>query len=266
MSIHRMSLPVGWTPEPADGECSGSVGELVWIEGDEAHHAYRVKRLEVGSAVELIDGQGLVCRGTIEVIEKRPKTRAGGGGSGGGGWRLGVKIEEIQRVEPGTPSVELCVAVPKGERFETMVAMVSQVGVATVRALESRRAVSDPRPGKLERIRRIAAESAKQCGRAWSLLFDRSISFAEAIKAEQGGGIILADASGGEYLPTGRDPLRVLIGPEGGWSEEELELAVRQGVQVARFGEHVMRIETAAVVVCSAVLIAEHAARRENPA
>lgn len=260
MPIHRMSLPVGWTPEPADGECSGCADELVWLEGDEAHHAYRVKRLEVGSAVELIDGQGLVCRGTIEEIEKRPKTR-----DGGGGWRLGVRIEEVQRVEPTTPAVELCAAVPKGERFETMIAMVSQVGVASVRALESKRAVSDPRPGKLERIRRIAAESAKQCGRAWSLRLDRAINFENALHAEQGGAVVLADARGGEYRPTGRDSLRVLIGPEGGWSQSELELAASQRVQVARFGEHVMRIETAAVVVCSAVLIAEHAARRENP-
>ncbi len=251
MSSHRMSMPQALTPQEAAELAAGQPGPTVWLEGDEAHHAVRVKRLGGGDTVELLDGSGWVCQGVIEQVDKRPKTRDGGG------WTIGVRMTEAHRVARLSPEVELCVAVPKGERFETMASMVSQVGVATLRALETKRTVSDPRPGKLDRVRRICAESAKQCGRAWTLEIAPVVTFERAIEPAGGTSLVLADASGGSYQPTGSGSVRLLIGPEGGWTDKELARARAAGAQIASFGAHVMRIETAAVVASAAVLIAE---------
>lgn len=260
MSTHRMSLPETAEPEAIEHWATGGSDELLWLDGEEAHHAVRVKRLAEGDTVELLDGRGLICLATIGGLDKLAKSQ-------GGGWRVGVSLVEARRHEPLRPSVEICAAVPKGDRFETMVSMVSQVGAASLRALETKRTVSEPRAGKLDRVKRVAAESAKQCGRAWTMNIAGPLPFAKAIQppdnpahaSPQSAKVVLADASGGTYEPTGAEALRVLIGPEGGWTQRELDLAVEAGVGIARFGAHIMRIETAAVVACSAVLAAEHA-------
>ncbi len=244
---HRMALAA----TPAEEDLSP--GSVLWIEGDEAHHAVRVKRLEAGHEVELIDGLGLVVRGSVSEVTKLAK------GRDGGGWTLGVQIEQVERVEPLVPRVEVCAAVPKGERFETMASMISQVGAAKLRALHARRSVSDPRPGKLDRIRRVAVESSKQCGRAWTMEIASAVQFAKAIEPAEGTALVLADASGGVYEPSAASAVRLLVGPEGGWTDTELERAREAGAQVASFGPHVMRIETAAVVATSAVVLAERA-------
>ena len=237
MSVHRITLSEQTPIE---------VGSCVAITGDEAHHAARVKRLAVGEGIELLNGEGGVYVSRVEALEKQGK-----------GWMLVARVEElIQQGEP-VPWLEACVAPPKGTRLESMVDMISQVGVASFRPLEARRTISDPRPGKLDRVRRVAMESAKQCGRAWTMRIGRPVLFKDALVQDDATTVVIADGSGSEYEPSGAERIRVLIGPEGGFTENELERAREAGARVARFGEHVLRIETAAVVACACVLSAE---------
>lgn len=76
------------------------------------------------------------------------------------------------------------------------------------------------------------------------------------------GKIVLADASGEAYQPLGAGMLRILIGPEGGWTREELRRADECGVRVCRFGRNIMRIEVAAAISAGIVLAAEEALKR----
>ncbi len=222
--------------------------ELV-IGGTEARHAIRVKRLESGDPVEILDGRGRIASGRV----------AGSAKGRNGEWELTVAIEGVRIAEPNSPRIEVWAAPPKGSRIEEMIDGLSQAGAAAWMPLISARTVVEPRPHKLERLARVAAESSKQCGRAWLLEVGEGGDLARALAP--GAAIVLADASGDRYARCGEPVLRVLIGPEGGWTNEEIATARAAGAKVARFGPHAMRIETAAVVAAAIIAQAEETTR-----
>ena len=239
-------------------------GELVTITGDEAAHGLRVKRLHTGEAIELLDGFGGVASGTLaeaappqvpQVAEGRRRRPPAG---------LLVRVVSSRREPEPSTKVEVWAATPKGSRVDELIEGLSEVGAWSWTPLRSARAVVEPRPTKLDRLGRLAAESAKQCGRAWFLRVERERPFADAIAPAPGTRIVLADAGGQPWRDQGTVPpgraLRLLIGPEGGWTPDELAAAETAGASVARFGPHAMRIETAGVAA-AAVLVNLLAAR-----
>lgn len=222
----------------------------VMVTGDEAHHALRVKRLVVGDAVEALDGRGRVL--TAEVAGATTP----GSGKGRSIPSLVLRVLTDRLVERPEPEVEVWTAPPKGDRLAPMIDALSQVGAASWGPLRSARTVVEPREGKLGRLERVAAESAKQCGRAWMLDIAPGGGLADALRAPSAS-IVLADASGEPYKAAGADQVRLLVGPEGGWTTGELAQARGAGARVARFGSYVMRIETAAVVAAAMVVTAQ---------
>jgi 16S rRNA (uracil1498-N3)-methyltransferase len=239
MAIHRI-----FSAEPLQ------VGNLaIW--GEEAHHAARVKRLVANDAVELLDGRGTVARARIVEISK-PR----------GQWQLNLSIEQVRQTPPLMPRLEVCCPAPKGPRLGDLIEGLSQVGAACWAPLVTIRGVTDPRPGKLERLERTAIEAAKQCGRAWILEMGAAMSLKQALDAGDRGRVIVAEAGSARYQPAagasgGGGMVRVLVGPEGGWTDEELSLARACGAKACSFGPHIMRIETAAVVAAAVIIHAE---------
>jgi 16S rRNA (uracil1498-N3)-methyltransferase len=157
-----------------------------------------------------------------------------------------------------SPRLEVLSAAPKGSRLEDMIDGLSQVGADAWMLLETDRAEVDPRPGKLERLRRVAAEASKQSGRPWLLEIGQSVQLAAALgRAGPGRSVVVADVSGEPYSRRGEPEISLLIGPEGGWSPAELAAVRRSSARVCRFGPHTMRIETAAVAAAAILLDAE---------
>lgn len=218
------------------------------VTGEEARHAAKVKRVEPGEVVEVLDGRGTVARGCV--LRAGPES----GGRGGREWVVEVEVETVTPAARVRPRVEVWSATPKGGRVDELIDGLSQIGAAAWTPLATARGVVSPRETKLGRLQRVAWEAAKQCGRAWALEIGPERPFAESLRAEEGVAVVLADGAGAPYEPTGAATVRLLIGPEGGWSEAELALARELGVGVARFGPHAMRIETAAVVAAGIVL------------
>ncbi|MEO1511027.1 MAG: RsmE family RNA methyltransferase [Planctomycetota bacterium] len=235
-------------PQPIEDDDRGGTIEIL---GEEAHHAARVKRLEPGQPLELLDGSGVVARAEVAEIVKLGKKA---------GWALHARVIEIERLPQPEPRLTVLSAAPKGPRLETMIDQLSQIGVASWAPLSCTRSVVDPRAGKLDRLSRVTLEAAKQSGRAWAMTVERGASFRDAI----GEGVVIADASGKPYQPTGARELTLLVGPEGGWTDAELDQARAAGATVAGFGRHVMRIETAAVVAAGIVLSAEDQLRAKG--
>ncbi|MFG0286002.1 MAG: RsmE family RNA methyltransferase [Phycisphaerales bacterium JB039] len=229
MALHRFFHP----------ELGPSAGPLT-IEGEEARHAARVKRLRIGESVEVLSGVG-----------RRAPARVGAIGKRGRDWIVELQTGQPVDEAPIAPRIEVCSACPKGDRLEHMIDQLSQVGAACWRPLESQRSGPGPRAGKLDRLRRVAIEAAKQCGRAWLLEIGAPITLAEALRA--GSRVVLLDASG-EPVSVTTDNTTILVGPEGGWSESELTDARESGATVARLGPLTMRIEVAAVVGGAAAL------------
>lgn len=229
-------------------------GGVLRIGGDEASHALRVKRLEPGHRLRVLDGAGAVAVARITGTHK--------------GGREGLVMETVieqrdQTPFPGvSPWVDLFSATPKGGRVDEMIDALSQVGAASWSPLETERGVVDPREHKLARLERIARESAKQCGRAWVLRIEGKQSLDTSTRTNRPGEaatVIMADASGEPWPQaaaalTHLQRVRLLIGPEGGWTDAERQQAHAAGARLVRFGPHVMRIEQAAAAACAVVM------------
>jgi len=216
---------------------------VLTITGDEAHHAVKVKRLEVGDDVGVIDTLGCVGEGVVETITK-PR----------GEFAIGVRVERVEIAPRTAPRVEVWAAPPKGDRLEQMIDQLSQIGAAAYMPLATARGVVDPREGKLARLQRVALESAKQSGRAWAIEIGAGGDVAAACLPGVDTRVVVADVSGARYQRAGANNIRVLVGPEGGWTSEELDAARREGAVLANFGPCVQRIETAAVSAAAVIL------------
>ncbi|MBL0927440.1 MAG: 16S rRNA (uracil(1498)-N(3))-methyltransferase [Phycisphaerales bacterium] len=226
-------------PPPPAGLPDG----LLTIGGEEAKHAVRVKRVEAGEAVRLLDGRGGVY--SAEVVEAR---RA-----------LVVRVRE-RRTEPRvTPAVEVWSATPKGDRLSQLIEGLSQAGAARWTALLTKLGVVEPGEHKIERCERIARESAKQAERAWIMEIGPPARFEEALRPPEGTRLVIADRHGAAYRASGEAAVRVLVGPEGGFTPEEFDAARAAGAEAVGLGPHVMRIETAGVIAAAIILGAHRA-------
>jgi 16S rRNA (uracil1498-N3)-methyltransferase len=218
-------------------------GDEIEIAGPEAHHAVRVKRLDSGDPLELLDGRG--WRGAARVVNIAKAAK--------GEWVLRAVVTEATEEPEPMPRVHVLAAAPKGPRLEEMIDQLSQVGAASWSPLVTRHTVVSPREGKLLKAERVAAEAAKQCGRAWTLAIGSAVQLSEAL-ARPGTRLVLADAAGRRYAAEGAPDITLLVGPEGGFAEDEIREAASSDARICRFGSHVMRVETAAVVGAAIIL------------
>jgi 16S rRNA (uracil1498-N3)-methyltransferase len=212
------------------------------ISGEEAHHAIRVKRLEAGDRVEVLNGRGRLAAATISGTDK-----------GREGWVLRLEVEEVRLHAAPMPRIEVYCPPPKGPRLSELIDGLSQVGAALWAPLSTAFSVGESRDSKMDRTRRIAAESSKQCGRPWLMEVSGAMTLKQALASQPGRALVIADATGEPYRRSGAETIRMLIGPEGGWREDELAAANGAGARVARFGPYTMRVETAAVAAAAIV-------------
>ena len=211
----------------------------------EAHHARDVLRLAQGEVVELFDDAGGVARGTIV-------------SSGAGG--VVVRLDE-PAVDEISPAIQLTVAaaVPKGDRADWMIEKLSELGVERFIPLAAARSVVLPEgKNKRERWTRIATEAAKQSRRRGVMRIDELTRLGDC----------LDDAAGARYhLSTAADATAVFerlagdapqdvtafVGPEGGWTDEELARLTAAGSAAVKLTPTILRVETAAVAVAAIV-------------
>lgn len=216
-------------------------GDRVTLDAEQARHARKVLRLRDGDAVELFDGSGAVAAGRLRVAGKASA----------------VAIEHRRQEQRPTPWVELAVAMPKGARADVLVEKVSELGADRVIPLRTERSVVEVGEAKEERLRRMAVESAKQSGRAYLMEIGGAQELGELLlenKTREGLRLI-ADPNGLGTIGAAQllgtldkvERVIVLIGPEGGWTEDEREAAWEAGFVPWRMGPYTLRVETAAM-------------------
>ena len=221
---------------------------LVDLPPEEAAHLSRVLRLRAGAEVRLFDGRGHEYLGRVHLVQ---------------GSRVVIELGEAVTAAP-EPSVPLTLvqAVPKGDAMDQIVRDAVMMGIAAIVPLVSERAeVTVKRvqaSGRVARWQRIAVASAKQCGRAVVPDVREPCALAECLRdypadrryllTEPGLTAVAYTGVGGLRSPPVPRSALLIVGPEGGWTEEEAALAEGAGCVALTLGGRTLRANAAALV------------------
>ena len=226
------------------------VGGAVQVVGAEAHHMSHVMRLAVGDEITLFDGTGAEYAGRLTRIEKR-----------------GVHVQVLEQRDvdrEASIDVELAVALPRGDRQTWLVEKAVELGVRSVIPLMSERSVAVPKDKTLARLQRTVIESSKQCGRNRLMRIEAPRHLTDHLSCAVDFDVIRWLAHPGERtaatvadLTAARTDakFKIAIGPEGGFTQDEIELARKTGWKLISCGPRVMRVETAAIAISAKVLL-----------
>jgi 16S rRNA (uracil1498-N3)-methyltransferase len=225
------------------------VGDLVSLTGAEAKHAAVVRRLRVGEAVTVGDGAGVWLVGLAEEVSPA---------------RVDVRISERVEHPAPAPRIVLVQALAKGDRDELAVQAACELGVDEIVPWQASRSVSrweGPKAVKgRERWASIVREAAKQAHRAWIPEVVAAVSTKQLAERAGSQRVLLLDPTASvrlsEIEPDARD-LVLVVGPEGGISDEELDRLTAAGAERVLLGETVLRTSTAgpaAIAVLSVAL------------
>jgi 16S rRNA (uracil1498-N3)-methyltransferase len=225
-----------------------TVGDPVELSGDEGRHAVVVKRIRVGEQVALTDGAGTTATCTVTAAE---------------GSVLTATVDAVTTSAPEMPRVVVVQAIPKGDRGELAVEMLTEVGVDVIVPWAASRSVSvwrgDKQAKALAKWRVTARESAKQARRSWFPEVADVVSTPAVVDLLRDASVpvVLHEAASGPLadLPVpGRAEIVIVVGPEGGISDEELAAFATVGAEPVRMGTSVLRTSTAGVAATAALL------------
>jgi len=217
-------------------------GNRAVLEGDEARHLTRVLRAKIGDAVSLFDGTGREWPARVVSLGRD---------------RVELDAGEPQTDAPphGIP-LTLAVALPKGDRQKFMVEKLTELGAARLMPLETTRGVAEATAAAQTRLERVVIEACKQCGRN-TLMEIAAGRPLDRLLAELPSGVCVVIAHpGGRPLDAATVPptatsIIATVGPEGGFTDEELSIADRAGAIRISLGPHILRVETAAIALAA---------------
>lgn len=213
----------------------------VFLDGEEFIHAKTVLRVEEGTEIVLLDNSGREYSAIVTKVEKH---------------RLSAHITgaiDGER-EPKTPVFLLCGAL-KGDKTELVVQKATELGISRVGVFSSAYCSAYMNANKLERLNKVAREAAKQClrSRAPEVVYFDSFEGALASAADYQNKLFACEfvgrSDGDISRLTGSTAL--VVGSEGGFTEEELAIARAAGFTAVSLGKRILRAETAAVALCA---------------
>lgn len=222
----------------ADDLAEHGGGSLVTVDGREAHHAV-VNRLRVGEQVLLGDGRGTLADATVEAVSSSS---------------VSFRIAEPRRQERPVPEVWLAQALAKGDRDELAIQAATEVGVSGVIPLQAARSISRWSGPKLEkgvaRWMTIVREASKQAIRSW--VPDVTTPLAPGDLASDGDLVLVLDpraeirlADAVRAVPASARRIVLAVGPEGGFTPDEVERLAASGAVPVVLGDTVLRTSTA---------------------
>jgi 16S rRNA (uracil1498-N3)-methyltransferase len=210
---------------------------LVSLQGAEAHHLATVCRLRPGDAVCLFNGDGHQYPARVEEVGRRSVT-------------LDVVAVESPCRELAH-RLEIAAPLPRGDRAQFLLEKLTELGVTSFVPLQTARSVVHPRETKLDKLQRHVIEASKQCGRNVLLRVQPLIEWADYCRSTELPAHRLLGHPGGESKPENdseRDTVAA-VGPEGGFTDEEVTMACDAGWQLLNLGPRILRVETAALAL-----------------
>ncbi len=239
-----------------DQVSADAAGGTVRLAGDEGRHASVVQRLTVGEEVELVDGQGTRARCVIMAVGK--------------GW-LDCRVDELVQEPPEPIRVTLVQALAKSDRSELAIQAATELGVMAVVPWQAQRSIVQWRGDRAakshEKWQQAVLAASKQARRAWHpqvqpLVTTTSLteSIAQACQAQDTVLVLHESAPTGlsETVAPAGDPgeerrVWLVVGPEGGISDDEVHRFTQAGAKAVRLGPHVLRTSTAGPAAIAAL-------------
>ncbi|MCP4747689.1 MAG: 16S rRNA (uracil(1498)-N(3))-methyltransferase [Desulfobacteraceae bacterium] len=217
------------------------------ITGSDAYHIYKVLRLRKGDQILVFDGQGKQSRALILLAEST---------------RIRVSLTQCADVKKES-FLELTVAQGylKDKKMDILVRQLTELGVIQWVPFFAHRCIPAPDEQRLmkrmHRWKKISIEALKQCGRSCPIRIESPRSFQDALKISDGYDmkVILWEGCPGNVLPVGPKLERpksvfLIIGPEGGFENYEIQTARQKGFTALGMGERILRAETATLAAC----------------
>jgi 16S rRNA (uracil1498-N3)-methyltransferase len=225
MTVHRFFV-----------ERAAMAGDRFPLPAAIAHQVRRVLRLAEGEAIVLLDGHGEEARCRLA---------------------YGDCVVESRGAAVGEPRHRLTVwqALLRGDHLEPVIRHGTEIGVARFGLLVSERCVArDVSARRLERLRAIAREAAEQSERGMMPAVEPPVSMAAALAAVASGSVLLYERHAGLRLTELPPPAGLVIGPEGGFTADEVAAAEGAGLTIAGLGPRILRSETVALAAAAVVL------------
>lgn len=214
------------------------------LRGPEAHHLAQVRRLRPGELVSLFNGDGREYQAEIRAIGKRA-----------------VQLEVLSEESPDCElphALTVACPLPKGDRGQFLIEKLTELGVTRYVPLRTQRSMVHPGETRLEKLQRYVIEASKQCGRNvlmriapitdWDTFGQQVAVPARKFQAHPGGEPLLPN-------PVPADTV-IAVGPEGGFTPEEVQLGRHRAWQTVDLGPRLLRIETAAIALAAHFSIA----------
>lgn len=228
--------------------------EEITLEGDDLKHLSQVLRLRPGDTIHVFDGSGIEYEASIISSDKSRATA-----------RINTSFQN--KTEPET-RVTLFQGVPKGEKMELIIQKGVELGVHSIVPVITSRTVvklnKKDSEKKAERWTKISIEAAKQCRRAYVPQILEPISFDEAlVKAEDFSAALLLYENEGKKCLKERlkcynineiKDIALFVGPEGGFTLEEVRNYTDKGYDIVSLGKRILRVETATISVLSIIM------------
>jgi 16S rRNA (uracil1498-N3)-methyltransferase len=224
-------------------------GDLIVLDGDEGHHAATVKRVRPGEQITIGDGRGATLGATVGKVGRN---------------RVELDVDWRLYNPAPDPRVIVVQAVPKGGRAELAVELLTELGVDEIVPWAADNSVvrwdADQAAKGLLRWQRTAREAAKQSRRAWLPIVHPLAATADvSTRLRAAGAALVLHESGDSGLGAGPLPATgevvLVVGPEGGVSDAELDLFGEAGAAYVRLGPEVLRTSTAGGAALAALSV-----------
>lgn len=218
-----------------------AVGARLTLEPEPSRHIARALRMQPGELLCLFDGSDREARARIEAIDRNAVT---------------IRVEAVQACSRESPlNLALAISVSRGDRVDTIVQKATELGVTSIYPLLSERTGVRLDETRLDKKhghwQRIATSACEQCGRNRLPRVEPISSLGDVLAraaADDALRLVLHPGEGDHGLPTACSSLWLLVGPEGGFTDSEVDEATRAGFSGFGLGPRILRTETAPLV------------------
>lgn len=238
-----MRLPRFFAPAAA------AVATTIDLPDDEASHLTRVLRLKAGDHVAVFNGSGGEWRGSVERADKK---------------RVSVHLSEaVAPVPEPRVAITLAIAMLKGDKMGDLIRDAVMLGAAAIQPIITTRSEaaqsSKAKSARLDRWARIAVASTKQCGRAVVAPIHSPRGLPAVLESAKSAIMFVEPDAATEALPLQdlprTDAATLFIGPEGGWTPDEVRQASRSGAMLVTLGAQTIRADAMPLVALTALRV-----------